>query len=411
MTTRHRHRTHRSALVALALGVVAPLFAQPATAEVPAEAAPDESPVRPTIVLSGDDPELVEAVVAELRAAGFDVIVLAATASADGADEASEPRGTIVNIERVGDSVIVRATRAEGELDAELLASESDGMTNQEATALRTAEAIRSLVTTPSPKTRPPAGAPEVEDTPAPPAPAASMPPTPPPASPAAGSGRPPASPLGPDLDADAAWAPGDIRDLPVLRLAVFGGGGLSSPSPFALAGLGLRGQLTRSVSMAGLVMAGKSVGEYDDDSVHYDIWGVRAALLTSWEILGADNVWTPSIGGGVVGELQNWSGISALSVDDDVPPVASSTYMLPHYDGSLLGVGLAATAGISVGHPWRFRFDVMADVRMLTIALDGAPPDDVAPTLAPTVMGMVGLEYDLVTRPILRHTASRRAP
>lgn len=173
------------------------------------------------------------------------------------------------------------------------------------------------------------------------------------------------------------------------------------APSPTVVVGLSLRGQLSRHMNIAALVMATKNVDEHDREEGVFDIYGARAALLSSWEIFGADHAWTPSLGGGVVGEFRYWNGIGGFDHDE---PVLS--YYTPVYEGSLVGVGLAATAGISVAQPWRFRFDIHADVRMVTWELFGDGHEQVASDFAPSVLGTFGIEYDFVTEPVLAPVA-----
>lgn len=368
------HRIPHWPMIGLSLALAAPVAAEEPKAAAPSDAASEaEQRARPAIVISGDDADLVDAVAAELRAAGFDVIVVAP-------DPKPTEHATIVNIERIGDSVVVHAVRSDGELDAELLETEDgDGMTDRDATALRAAEAIRSLVTTPKKKPGPPP--PAAPETPAP----------------AAVPTVPAVVPATVNVGADGVTEPAEIRQMPVFRMALFSGGGIVARDPSLVVGLSLRGQLSRYMNIAGLVMATKNVDDDGHEGSMFDIYGARAALLTSWEILGADNVWTPSLGGGVIGDFRYWNGIGGFGHDETV-----LTYYTPVYEGGSGGVGLAATAGISVAKPWRFRFDVHADVRMVTWELFGDGHDQVASDLAPSVVGTFGIEYDFITKPVL---------
>jgi hypothetical protein len=336
-------------------------------------------------------------VVAELRAAGFDVVVVAPD------PEASES-ATIVSVERIGDSVVVHATRDDGELEAELLEpGDQDGMTNRDATALRTAEAIRSLVTTPGKK-------PKADEPEAPPS-AHPLPPEPPPI---------PDTPPVPD----ASWSGKDdveplteVRDMPVFRMGLFSGGGMLTPSPALVLGASARLQLAPKLNIAAVLMGSKNVGDTEINGFEYDVWGARGSVLMSWEILGADNVWTPSLGGGVFGEFRYWEMTGSYVIQqggggdcgaDTCVPIAVTEYATLVHDGAMAGAGASAKAGISVARPFRFRFDVHADLRMLTVELDGSGHDQMAPALAPSILGTFGIEYDFVTRRVVEQTAKR---
>lgn len=349
---------------------------------------------RPVIVISGEDDELVASVAAELRAAGFEVLVLPAESD-------PHPSATNVNIERVGDSVIVHAARPDGKLEAELMEPKNaDGLTDRDATALRTAEAIRSLATTPA----------KVVTA----QPAAAEPPT----APAAVIAEPTPASVSPDpppVPAATTWSGQDtvqheVHEMPVVRLALFAGAGYLAPEPALVGGVSLRGQITPKFNIAGLLMGSKNIDHDDHHDTDLELYSARAALLASWEILGADHLWTPSIGGGMFAELRYWRFAGFRSLDeppprDDILLSASSVGLT---EGAMASGGLAATAGISVAHPWRFRFDIHADVRMIDVQLDGAGHDEMAPELAPSVMATVGIEYDFITRPVLTHTARR---
>lgn len=384
--------------------VAVTLLASPAIAEKPAadeekaageKAAAEKGAAKTarTIVISGDDAELVESVAAELRAAGFDVVIVAPNPRAT--DDAA-----IVSVERIGDSVVVHAQRADGVLDAELLeSSEGDGMSDGQATALRAAEAIRSLVTTPKKKRR--KAKPPVE-----PAPETAAPPV---------TAEPETTPPVPETPPipTATWPgrdgiEGEIHNLPVVRIGLFGGGGVVVPAPTFALGVSLRGQVTPHFNVAGMVIGTRNLGADGFEDEHHNIYGVRAALLASWEILGADHSWTPTLGGGLFAEARYWEG-DGFGHDEPIPLGRYETSLYsPFYDGAMAGAGLVATAGFSIAHPFRFRFDVLADVRMITVELDGIGHDDMAPELAPSIIGTIGFEYDLITRPVRAKTARR---
>ncbi len=353
---------------------------------------------KPTIIISGDDAELVASVAAELRAAGFDVIILAADAPKTGSD------GTLVNIERIGDSVVVHAHRKDGALEAELPRSErADGMTHDDATALRAAEAIRSLVVAPGAR----AAEADVPDDPA------TKPATEPDPADAAAE-RAAVTLLSPEpiaISMPLRTTRGDvlrpreedILRLPVLRASLFSGGGFLAPFPAMVVGVGLRGQVAPKLNIAGLITGMKDLG-HNGPGGDYDVFSARATILASWEILGADNFWTPTLGGGLFGEAREWTG-----VNERLANVGSGDPSTIFFDGSMIGMGLAATAGISVARPWRFRFDIHADVRVATWEGSGNGQDEFAPEYAPSVLGTFGIEYDLIERAVLRkNTASR---
>jgi hypothetical protein len=280
---------------------------------------------------------------------------------------------------------------------------DADGMTDRDATALRTAEAIRSLATTPAAKSP---KSPASPNKPAAPVAPATL--------------EPPPIPDGPDAPAvpevsrwpgeDALPTPGEILEVPVLRVGAFAGAGFITPMPTVAAGLSLRGQISPKFNIAALIMGTKNIDEGDEELDH-DIYSARASLLASWEILGANHSWTPSIGGGLFGEFRYWnySGWTALDEGPRGDEITlGSSYYTPVHEGALVGVGFAATAGISIAHPWRFRFDVHADMRMIDVAVDGSGQEEMAPELGSSVLGTFGIEYDFITKPVLMNTARR---
>ncbi len=378
------------------------LFAASAWAEKPATAETTEANVsevrQQTIVITGDDAELVKSVAAELRAAGFVVVIVAH-------DTEANANATVVNIERIGDSVVVHATPWHGELRAELLdPADSDGMTDLDATALRTAEAIRSLVTTPIGEKRSASpGANTADDHDAPDAATSSE-------SPSINTDPPPVPPatIRPKMDVAMRHPPHDR--IPVFRMGLFGGAGFLAPSPAMVVGLSMRGQLSPDFNIAGLLMGSKNIGDVDFGSGAFDIFSARATMLTSWEMLGANHAWTPSLGAGVFGDVRRWVRVP---FGGDMVPLSGDNVLMTTIgrglsEGSAAGVGLAMVAGISVSHPWRLRFDVHANMQLFTVELDGGSHDEMAPTLEPSVLGTIGFEYDFVTRPTVEHTARR---
>jgi hypothetical protein len=152
--------------------------------------------------------------------------------------------------------------------------------------------------------------------------------------------------------------------------------------------------------------MGTKNLGDGDFESGrHDDVAGARASLLASWEILGADNFWTPTLGGGVFGEMRAWERSSPIA--GLVTPREPSED--PLLDGSVVGAGMSATMGVSIARPWRFRFDLYADMRLATWELSGTGHADLAPELVPSVLATLGVEYDLVSRAMLKPKTSAR--
>ncbi len=327
------------------------------------------------VVIAGNDEELVDAVAAELRAAGFDVVFVPPQPN-------GEKEATIVSIERVGGSVVVHASRPDGDLDAELPEStDADGMADRDATALRTAEAIRSMVNTPKKKSTPKA----------------------PKKSKGKGAKPPPVlhAPVVPSPTYGKDDVDPDLQEIPVLRAGIMAGGGMVGDDPSLTLGLSLRGQVTPHFNVSAHVLGTRSVFEKDFNDNRFDIYGARGAVVANWEILGAHNSWTPSIGGGFFGEYRSWEGTIPGS-----PSPCPEPYLCvqgfpseEHLEGSMGGAGLIATAGISVARPWRFRFDVMADLRMVTVELDGNGHDYMIGEIRPTVLATFGLEFDFITR------------
>jgi hypothetical protein len=343
-----------------------------------------------TIVIGGDDAELVDAVAAELRAAGFDVVIVAP-------EPRPMPDAAVVTLERQGESVVVHATRPDGKLEAELVAPGGDaGMSKREVTAIQTAEAIRSLVAARAPRPEPAPPAP-------PEAPAVPEAPLPPPA-------PPPLTQLAPM--APPAWIPAPDAALPsreqvVFRLGLVGGGGYAPPLPTLATGVSLRGQINPHLNVTGLLLAMPQIGDGEVQDYYVSAFGARGSLLLSWEILGVDHIWTPSIGGGLSAEYRFWDMAPMPYRTAELPSesVADMTY---ESQGSAIGVGVTATVGFSFSRPWRGRVDLFSDLRMARFVIADRHADIAMPAFAPSILATVGFEYDLV-REVVPARAARR--
>jgi hypothetical protein len=336
----------------------------------------------PVIVIGGDDAELIEAVTAELRAAGFEVIAVG--------DDA--PSGTKVVLERRGEAVVLHTTRPDGKLEAELVAPEGEaGMSRREVTAIQTAEAIRSLVAA---RRKAEEQAPAAPAAPAPPE-APLPPPAPVPLAPVSLAPAPPPPPM-------PMWYPSaDVlqpaAERVVLRLGMVGGGGFVPPIASLAVGATLRGQLNSHLHMGGLLLAMPQIGEGEVEQYNMSTFAARGALMIGWDMLGAENFWTPSLGGGLSVEYRGWemtpSPYSPLASE----PQGNQSTIFYETQGGAIGVGLTATIGVSISRPWRGRFDILTDLRVNTFALDGSHADLAMPRFSPSVLAVVGFEYDLV--------------
>jgi len=378
--------TVTTSLLVTAVTLAAPLAAQPSgepeDADPPADLTGDAVEVGPAlpsqpatppataradIVLVGDDPRLVGAVAAELRAAGLRVTVLSGMPGPGPAGGAP-----VVRLERRGDSVVVHtAVTIGGGARSQLRASDDgDGLAAGDATALRVAEAIRlSVAPSPEPADESQAAAPE-EHRPRVPS-----------------RSRADATP-------DEETAP---PAMPVLRGVVLGGGGVN-PEPAVVLGGGLRGQITPRVNASGLVLATGSM-DPGDHAEAPTMQSVKLALMASWEVLGATSSWSPAVGGGLVWEYRWWE---KLTYEQGVPVDTA-------YEGGQMGLGYAVMAGIRSGPPFRFRFDVYADVRSQSWEVHGSGHHhpDVEADVDATLMATVGADIDFYSRPVMTHRAT----
>lgn len=341
----------------------------PGTANKTPHAAPNEPAATPVaeetdIVLLGNDARLVRAVAAELRASGLGVIIVPDTPDAVPADN----RAPIVRLERSGEFVVVTtALSVDGAESSEVPASAaSGGLATGDATALRVAEAIRLRVTEPAPE-------PPVEEPPAEAAEAVA------PVTATAVTTAPTADEVEPLA-----------RRRPIIRAAFFAGGGLN-PEPAAALAIGLRGQVSPHFHITGLGMFAHNLEGVDRSKLA--VVSTKAAILGSWELFGADSDWSPSVGGGVVGEYRWWR--KGAPWRDGAPAE-------PEFEGSNFGLGYAVMAGIRSAAPRRFRFDIYADVRTQSWRHAGSGHDEpgVDHDLHGTVMATFGIDVDLFSRP-----------
>ena len=329
-----------------------------------------------TIYLGGQDGELVDGVAAELEAAGYDVRQL------DDGDAQPTGQLAVVGLWRDEGEIVVKVHLPEASGVERIRQAEDDsGMRVEDATALRIAEAIRSLVQT-APRS---AAIAQFYGMPPPP-----PPPTPPPPPPAAPPPPPGWSPFGhppPPPPFDVPAEPDAPPSMPMFRLGATAGVYAAEPTAGGTIGVTLRGQLLPILTLGGSVHYFISLGEHKNADHKWDSSGMTWQLFSDWEILGADNGWTPHIGAGWRSELGFHHG-SPLSFPQTALPV----------DGMTLATGVVGRAGFNIAAPWRFRLDVESGARLLSTRFaEVSAISDSTPAPA-FVFGLrAGVEYDLV--------------
>ena len=368
------------------------------------------------VALVCDDARLAAAVTAELRAAGLDVHISTAPANATIVVRLAQRRGAKTIEITVSDA----DNNKEVKRAVVSVARRGGGLAAGDAAALRAAEAVRLLLGTPAesdelPPREPEAPAPSV----APPA-AATTPvtggPTPRPTlARVAVPSQPHPSVL---VNGGAADAVIGVPETPIFRAGLFTGAGYAAPSP--LLAVGLTGRWSPSVyfNLGAAVTATRNLPpELDVEEVWRlesagqhasvnDIYGLKVAALASWDILGNDHAWTPSLGAGPLINLRWWS-MNFQHIDERRQLASADTL-----DGSDGGFGFAFAAGVSIAQPWRLRIDVQADLNVATWIMSADSTERVAPAWTPTVIGTAGFEYDLVRqRNSPREELAKRAP
>ncbi len=326
------------------------------------------------IVLSGEDSQLVDSVAAELRSAGFEVLVAPAETATGGR--------TVVSVHRVGESISILtidntdSVHVQSERATVKTSRAGAGMDASGATALRVAEAVRLLLARssahrgPTPHERLPEplrGS----------------------ASPPRGSASPPrisaSPPRNPTFEAGSAASTN--LEVGVLGLSLFGGSGYVAPSPAVAFGFAARGHASQHLDVAAIVMGTVGVGQALRKQHARHNYTAKTALVASWNMLGPEHGWVPSIGTGIVVDYRWWrNNVHNERADDD-------------QQGSRGAFGVALTAGISFAHPLRFRFDVYGDVDLVNWKDVGDGHGEMAPLFVPSVLGVVGFEYDIVSR------------
>ncbi len=356
------------------------------SAEAPTQSHPPKG--KKTIVLTGEDEDLTADVAAELRAAGFEVIVIP---PGGGLEVAEDDAPTVVAVRQEGDLVVVQATVVDQVVGAEVAPTGEDGMSGRDAAALRAAETIRHLVNAQSPAKTPDAVPAEATQPEPEPEKVIKVPSV--------------AITVEDDLGADAV-RPG--REVPVFRLGAHGGVaalgfqntyGERAFAPSWAVGLNLVGDVAPNADLRGQLTFMRN---FDDRNYGQgDVWAARANLLAEWQAFGSDAKFTPVLGGGLYGEVmrnedhyEEWYDWSDDFYDPDTGdysgPVQGYAYI--QEDRLMFNSGLTASAGLTAGRGFRFRLDAQASLQLLS--LGGHDTFYVVPS----AMITAGLDWDVVT-------------
>lgn len=360
--------------------------AQEARAETPDEAPPAKG--KKTIVLTGEDEDLTADVAAELRAAGFEVVVIP---PGGGIEVSEDDAPTVVAVRQEGALVVVQATMVDQVVDAEVAHGGEDGMSGRDAAALRAAETIRHLVNAQSRSKTPDAVPDDEPETEPEPAKVIQVPSV--------------AITVEDDLAADTV---NPSREVPVFRLGAHGGVaalgyqntyGERAFAPSWAAGLSLVGDVAPNADLRGQLTFMRN---FDDR--HYgegDVWSARATFIAEWQAFGSDAKFTPVLGGGLYGEVMRnddhheaWYDWSDEFYDPETGdywgPVQDVAYI--QEERLMFNSGLTASAGLTAGRGFRFRLDAQASLQLLS--LGGHDTFYVVPS----AMITAGLDWDVVT-------------
>ncbi|MEM1029849.1 MAG: hypothetical protein AAGN82_05830 [Myxococcota bacterium] len=329
-----------------------------------------------TIALTGEDDELTQAVAAELRAAGYEVLVLAPGSSVD---VSAEDAPVLVSVRQEGELVLVEATVVDEVVDATVAPAEQDGMPDRDAVALRAAETIRMLVSSAPEETSP-------EEAPAAPE--------------AKPKKAPSSSPtvtvnVGSDEVRPDAVIP--ERKGIVINVGAHGGiaalgyrNGFDTQVTTRAWGLGANVgvDLGREFDLRGTLTFYR--GAEDDPFNDGDVWAVRAGGGVDWPFLGQDNLISPLIGGGVYGEYLRAENFAEVALNEPSPFGDEPSFETVSFEERLVNGGLTAHVGVTAGRSFRVRFDVVGSLQLFSF---GGENDDQRPI--PSAMAMLGFEWD----------------